>query len=804
MNIKYVKPKPAYEPMPKAQRKVLVKRQGFCSTAPAERINDTIFCGNGALTALLYGDPIEERIDFYHELLYMPKWKNPPAPPKIADVLPEVRRMLREGELRKTPAYALSAILRDPIYDELMRWSPDRSTRWSIQSNRRHSAFSLSICTVTAGEVRDYLRTADFSSGETRVFYSDDRGTYVRSLVVSRPDSAAFIKLEGPAGCLSARISLTHLGGQPEVKWENGACVSSDLKGDNGSFTFRVTGRYQPDYKDMGFAAAVCIRIKGGSSRIEGDAVVFERADEAVISVSVDRCSPFDAALADRLCERLWAVGSDYDALLARHAKVHASLMQRSELEINEPSLESIEELLEAQVKDPSRLPGALYEKMYAAGRNYLVSDSGSLPPGYGQYNINVNLQVCSGNITSLPEMMEVFFRFFESKFEDFRLNARNIFGCRGILASIHPDEESGLMYHFSGPWPHYYWISCAGWVYNEFWGHYLATGDEAFLRDRILPGLREIALFYEDYLTDRDEEGNYIFYPCFSPENGQARGYPITINALMDIFVCREVLENLLEAVRILGLEEEKAPLWRELLSHMPTLLLDRQGALREWAWDAISDDLDHRHVSHHYAVWPGFEINTEQNTALAEAVLKSNHKRGQENDSAHGLMHRLFTAIRLGDTRGAEVYLHQFSEHGFINTGLMTNHNPHRSYFPDALGGLPAALAEMCVVSRPGHIELLPAMSEDFKTGRITGLSLYTFARLNMLSWDLEKGELLAEITSLKDQTVTISCGRGIQQIWIDSREASLCGQIQLSLIKDKTAAIRIRFKSLYAEHA
>ena len=796
MNIAFSRPKPIYAPMPKEQRRALVKRQGFCSTAPAERINDTIFCGNGALTALLYGDPIEERIDFHHELLYMPKWKNPPAPPKIADVLPEVRKMLREGELRKTPAYALNAILRDPVYDELMRWSPDRSTRWSIQSNRRHGSFSLNIHMDTAGEVRDYLRTADFSSGETKVYYTDDRGAYVRSLVVSRPDSAAFLKLEGPVGCLSGRISLTRLGGQPEVTWENGARVSATLTSEDSVYMFRVTGRYQPALKDMGFAAAVCVRVKGGSSRIDGDAVALEKADGAVISVCVDRSAPFDGKLADQLCERLKAVGYDYDALLEKHAKVHASLMQRSELEINEPSVESIEELLEAQVKDPSRLPGALYEKMYAAGRSYLVSDSGSLPPGYGQYNINVNLQVCSGNITSLPEMMEVFFRFFESKFADFRLNAQNIFGCRGILASIHPDEESGLMYHFSGPWPHYYWISCAGWVYNEFWGHYLTTGDETFLKDRILPGLKEIALFYEDYLTDRDEEGNYIFYPCFSPENGQARGYPITINALMDIFVCREVLENLLEAVRILGLSEEKAPVWREMLSHMPTLLLDRQGALREWAWDSIPDDLDHRHVSHHYAVWPGFEINTQENTALAEAVLKSNHKRGQENDSAHGLMHRLFTAIRLGDTRGAEVYLHQFAEHGFINSGLMTNHNPYRSYFPDALGGLPAALAEMCAVSRPGHIELLAAMSENFATGRITGLSLYTFARLDSLSWDLKNRQLCAEITSLKDQTVALRCGRGMKQIFIDGKEAEPCGAIQLSLKKDKTTTIRIRF--------
>ena len=51
------------------------------------------------------------------------------------------------------------------------------------------------------------------------------------------------------------------------------------------------------------------------------------------------------------------------------------------------------------------------------------------------------------------------------------------------------------------------------GWIYNEFWGHYLVTGDKEFLRDRIVPALKEIALFYLDYLSDTDEDGKVIFY---------------------------------------------------------------------------------------------------------------------------------------------------------------------------------------------------------------------------------------------------------------------------------------------------
>ena len=760
MALRFSRPAPKYACLPKEKRAGLVSRQGFLSTVPAERINDTILCANGSIKGLVYGDPINERITFNHEKLYMPSWKTPPEPPKIADVLPDIRRMLKEGRFKETPYAAQAAILRDETYNTLMKPGSDGKTRMSIHANMRHCAYTLCIDTKTSGDIYDYIRSCDYETGEVCVRFKDAANSFVRRMCASRTDRAAYISLEA-VNKFDTVISLADLGGQPRVSWTGDAYVKCILTGAEREFCFNVIGRYPPEYRDSGFAACVLVRLCGGKGSIEGDRLNIADASSVLISTAIERIAPFDADYADVLGKRFANITEAYPALLSRSAEAVRPLMTRSSLKLGDETLDSIEEILDKTIADPRKLPNALYEKLYAAGRSFLIGDTGELPPGYGQYNINVNLQVCSGNITSLPEQMLVFFKLFESKFDDFRLNAKNIFGCRGIMAGIHPNEESGLMYHFSAPWPHFYWVACAGWVYNEFWGHWLTTGDTEFLREHIVPGLKEVVLFFEDYLKDTDAEGNYIFYPCFSPENGQAHGYPITINALMDIFVCREALTNLLEACRVLDIKDEKENKWREMLSKLPTLLLDNEGALREWAWQTIPDDLDHRHVSHHYAVWPGFDIRTDTEPELSEAVLKSNHKRGQENDSAHGLMHRLFTAIRLKDVYGAEVYLHQLAEHGFVNSGLMTNHNPHRTYFPDALGGLPAALAEMCVYSRPGVIELLPTMSRDFAKGEITGVSLYTFARLDKLNWDMDAHCLNARITSLKDQTIEIRVG-------------------------------------------
>ena len=137
-----------------------------------------------------------------------------------------------------------------------------------------------------------------------------------------------------------------------------------------------------------------------------------------------------------------------------------------------------------------------------------------------GQHNINTNLQVCAGNNTGLFDEMDVYFRYYETKFDDFRTNAKLLFGARGLLASVHCDPDSGLYYHFSRTYPHYCWTGCLGWVYNELWGYYLVTGDKEFLRTRLIPAYKEMALFFEDYACDRGPDGKVIFYPSFSPED--------------------------------------------------------------------------------------------------------------------------------------------------------------------------------------------------------------------------------------------------------------------------------------------
>jgi alpha-L-fucosidase 2 len=160
---------------------------------------------------------------------------------------------------------------------------------------------------------------------------------------------------------------------------------------------------------------------------------------------------------------------------------------------------------------------------------------------------INENLQMIywqalSGN---MPELLLAVFDYFEWLIDDFRENARKIYGCRGIYIPAPTTPESGLL---KIVYPHtIHWTGGAGWVAQHYYDYYLHTGDVEFLRDRALPFLRETALFYEDFFTI-DNKGYFISAPSNSPENtpgnywhgNKLGGYEsvemeTTINATMD-----------------------------------------------------------------------------------------------------------------------------------------------------------------------------------------------------------------------------------------------------------------------------
>jgi alpha-L-fucosidase 2 len=766
-------------PMSRESRERLgaVPHRGMCSTIPASRPTDGLLSGNGKMYVEVYGRPFDEQIIFHHERLIAP-WKGDPMQaPKIAEVLHEVRRLILEGQYRKAEELALAKAEEGP-------------TKPETSNLAEHPAFTMRIDTAGQHAVHDYLRSIDFESGEVKVRWTDDAGLWERRTFVSRPDNVIVQLLTAPAnGVIHTRITLdtsnvlgesrrlqsprvlTPKEGMPRPLINPGANEVRFVR-EVDEHELVLQGHYVIERGNPGYASVTRVIADGGSVHASGASLEVKGAHSLTLITRIEASNDLRQPDVEALRTAVGQLPASYEELLARHRPVQAEVMDRASLDFGDESQHSMsgEEML-ADQRTRSGYNGALLSNLFDMGRYWLYLRSGDFPPIWGHVNINVNLQISGAVMENLPEAMQSYVQWTEGLLPDSRVNAQNIFGARGALFPIHPTQRGGQLDHFAYGWPHHYWISAGGWMYSPIWDYYLATGDKTFLRDHILPGLMEIGLFYEDYLTITGKDGKYIFVPSYSPENwpSNSDSSPAVINADMDIMVCREVFTHLIEASETLDVHAEAIPRWKAILAKLPPYLTDTDGALKEWAWPSLQEGvaLDHRHESHMYAVWPGDEITTDQTPDLARASWLAIRKRAQGNASAHGILHRALTAARLKDATLLNFDLRELLEMGYVNASLTTLHNPYSYPAPDPQGGLPTIMMEMLVYSRPGVIGLLPALPDTLTTGRAKGIVARTQARIDDLTWDLKARTLKVTISSRIDQKVRLQVGGGIIDI-------------------------------------
>lgn len=804
-----------YHPMDIEKRRSLLPYKNVCSLYPAKADEDVLVTANGRQRLDIIGDPYHERVIYRRERIMDMRWKDTPEPPDVAYAIPEARKFLRQGKFEEA-AKIMDKATKDAGYD---KWIDSRpfGVEFPRLHPRLHSVIELLTEIEEGKNPHNYLRYLDMMTGEAVVRCDDDKGGILRRTFVSFDKEAAVQEIRRQNGDpfdISMRFVAPGGYDLPDHFDQFVLVTYNDMYKIEGSdvhinttpASCTVSLAYDPQFGERGYCCCSVIRTDGKAECREGGYITIRDAGSVtIISRTVKYEENYRHEFADSVLEDVKKITDTYEDMLEANRVYIEPLMERSSVNLEGNWAMAAEELLNEQHSERELSP-MLLEKLYDMGRFFLITDTGDDPPSLFQHNINTNLQVCSGNMTGLPEMMDVYFRFYEDKFDDFRLNAKRFYGARGVLGNIHCDYNSGKFYQFSIVYPHYCWTACLGWIYNEFWGHYLVSGDKEFLRERVVPGLKEIALFYEDYLSDEDENGKVLFYPSYSPEDPSMNDYHVpfpkdvyamNVNSLMDVMVCREVLDNLMEACEILGLDEPELPKWKELRSKLPDFLLDEDGAVKEWSFKYSGENYDHRHVSHHYDIWPGRAISPEKTPELVKPFILSNRKRGHQDDSAHGVIHRYFTAVRLNDLPDAMHNLRTLMEHGYVTRTLNTVHYPYRVFCPDLLGAMPAMILEMLVYSDEGFIKLLPAVPADLKKGAVEGVWLYTFAKIEKMEWDMEQGRTSVELSSVIDQEVEISFPVGYRKVCIDGAEFKKKGNgFTLGLRKDEVVKLDFYF--------
>lgn len=737
---------------------VLIPQRGVSSSVPATRWDYGFLTGNGRMGAVVYCQPTEETIVFNHERLYLPQ----PRPPLVdlGKYIPDVHRIIREKGFEAAQDFIME--------------QADKQGHFNYHSDPFHYAFELKLEMPASGTVKDYLRTTDFETGEVMVNWRDDTGRYIRKLFVSRPGNVAVLSVKSPD---AKKITMSII--PTPVKHQD---ISSELSVGREWISYHNSYRYSQG----GYDNVVRVLVRGGHSESDGHKIIVSDADEVLLLTRIEWYGMLKEGSVQAMKESLSALPADYQLLLKPHVAEHKEIFDRVTLDLgggDDRRLTS-EKLLElAKATDYKHIPAALLEKMYDASRFYFICSAGELPPNLqgiwngeftapwnGSYTFDANVQTAmdaalSGN---MAEGMEGFFSLIESSLPDWRRNAQLLYGARGILGQIVASPNTALHFHYFRSWAWNFWTPGAGWLASYFYDFYRFTGDKVFLAKRAIPLMKEIALFYEDFLTEKDSTGHYLYRPSISPEvrSDKADGLLISDNSTIDLAVARELLTNLIAACEELKIEKKNILKWRTMLGNLPPYQIGPDGDLSEWADGSFRHMYNHRHHSPFYPIFRSFEFSPETTPQLWEASKIALKKKGDQwlrNPKADnegipfGRAFHAQCAAYLGQGELVEEVVNSMADR--VYPSLFMSLGPDGKIFNfDGNGAFPDIINRSIAFSLNGTLDLLRSMPPGWKEGSIHGILVRGQIRIESLEWDQTKGTLNLELISSVSQQIRI----------------------------------------------
>ncbi|MER7518382.1 glycosyl hydrolase family 95 catalytic domain-containing protein [Streptomyces sp. NPDC126499] len=693
---------------------------GTWEPTPAARWEDAFLAGNGHHGALVYGDPADDRVIVTHHLLVRPVHApGDTRPPRLADRLPALRDRLLAGE-------------------------PDAGDTFTdgrplLRPRPFHPAFQTRL-TTPAGPARGpYRRAVDFATGVVTATHGPRRS----DVFVSRADDVLVQRITVPGERTELRLDHRLPGAPADLT------VAHDVHRTPYGALLTLRAGYGGHGAGSGYTGLTLALADRGTLTPGPTGVRCEGARELLLLTRViphDGRPGLDGAVAALAALPRGTPAATHARLLDRHLALHRTAYRRVTLDLDAPAEERAlpgSELL--------RHPGspALLERLFAAGRHHLLSSAGLLPPrltglwtgdwdtawsGAFTHDANLGLQTASAVAADLPEATGALRDLILGQLDDWRDNAREVFGTRGVVAPAHTDGVSGHAYHFSREYPLHVWTAGADWLLKPLVDHAETHG----VRDpEVTAVLAEVALFYEDFLVETGPGGRLAVVPSYSPENRPVGGGWAAVDATMDLTAARHAL--LTAADHHPG---PRADRWRALAGRLPAYRINADGALAEWAAPGLGDRYDHRHLSHLYAVWPHDEINPYDTPALARAAHRALALRGAENSSAHGHLHQGLIAARLRDPERVGAALHRLLTGRYFHASLMSAHYPDLDvYNADAAHTLPALVVETLLQSSPGRLVLLPAPLAALPSGRLTGIRTRFGATVD-LAWSPRGG--------------------------------------------------------------
>ncbi len=749
---------------------------------PAANWFDTTPVGNGRIGASVYGCVYDERILINHEALF--NYARTMEIPDVSHCLKEVRELMDNKQYLEAENYYTKAL---------------RERGYNASKGKFYPAFDIRMIFGTLGAPYEYRRELDMENGVCTVSYKENGETVTRRIFASHTDKFVVIDIQKPSP-FNMIFALERHDLADWVDYRN--CDKFESFSRDGYVYSHCETEGRLNYSGIikvHYTDGTLTHIEKAKKRkidMEGalvldNSIKIEGATRVTLVFNIEN----KAKDFDKMRKGVDKFTLSFDDALARHTRKFRSLFNRVKLSLcgNVRNKSSEALLLEGYEGDISTM---LTEKMADFGRYLLISSStgcqcpanlqgvwnGAYSPAWAcTYFNNENVQMAywQAYAGGLAETVLPLFNLYDKFKDDYRENASRLFGCRGILLPLFMDNSNGRKDNLQ---PHVlYWTGSSAWISAIYYDYYLYTGDKKFLMERAYPFMKESAQFYEDFLV-YDENGKLKSYPSDSPENRPLGDYEgsgevsCSINATMDFALVKELLTNLVSVCDKFGVDKDKGEDWKKMLSSIPEYEINEDGAIREWMHPDFKDNYKHRHESHIYALFPGFEINEQDNKVIFDAMKVAVEKRlciGLKDQSGWSLAHMSNIFARMGDSKRAKECLdlllrfctgqNLYTYHNdWRNMGVTLKymHGGHAPFQIDANMGFTAAVYEMLMYSDLTKIKLLPAKPEEWCKGSITNLHVRGGLTVSIY-WD--KSYVKAVINAYNDREINVGAPVG-----------------------------------------